>query len=825
MKRRFCTRPGFFLAAVVVFQMLTLSAAITRADVFTWSGDCETANWYDCCSIGWCDPDDLIVRYGNNWGREACGPDTLATPSGTDYVHLVNSDIDLNGDASVYQLSLDADSRLGIQGDGYTFMLTLTGPQLQNDGTIIINEVPTWASALDFQQDATLSGTGDVQLNAAGLGALLSSAADATLTQAAGHRIHGRGLITAGLENHGDVVADVAGQTLELLTHDKANHGLMQAVGSAYLDLENCILTQSATGQLAAEGGTVRLQTGVTVVGGTLSGEPIYSNGQNALSDVTLETGAWLGVLGTSGTPTLTLTGSTITNEGTILVNYAGSWASAVYVANDLTLAGGGEVQLNAGGINARIDAPSGVTLTHAAGHTIRGRGEIKAALVNDGDVIADVPAEVLLLGTYDKVNNSMMKAAGGQLRLDGMTVTQSAQGLLQADGGVVCLGNGATVAGGALSGSPIYNEYSNTLSDVTLAADAWVGIRGDFSRPTLTLTGSTVTNNGTIVVNRDASRASALNVASNLTLTGSGDVLLNATSVNAQLNTASGVTLTHGANHTIHGTSEINAAMVNFGTVRADVGGQWLAINPQSPGVENRGTVEILAGCNLQINTASLFTQTAGQTVVGGALAVSGGALNLQGGVLAGAGTISGTVDNAAASVEPGTSAGTLTINGGYTQGAAGTLYIQLTGTSAGQYDKLAVSGAASLGGTLHAEPIGGFVPEVGQQFTVMTFGSRTGEFASISGPGQYDVTYNATNVTLTVLSTGLPGDLNCDGAVNNFDVDPFILALISSQNGVPEAYYDAYPDCDIMLADVNTDGSITLFDVDPFVALLTGK
>lgn len=61
--------------------------------------------------------------------------------------------------------------------------------------------------------------------------------------------------------------------------------------------------------------------------------------------------------------------------------------------------------------------------------------------------------------------------------------------------------------------------------------------------------------------------------------------------------------------------------------------------------------------------------------------------------------------------------------------------------------------------------------------------------------------------------------GDLNCDGAVNAFDIDPFVLALTS-----PAAYQVAFPDCDINLADINSDGEINAFDIDPFVELLTG-
>ena len=63
------------------------------------------------------------------------------------------------------------------------------------------------------------------------------------------------------------------------------------------------------------------------------------------------------------------------------------------------------------------------------------------------------------------------------------------------------------------------------------------------------------------------------------------------------------------------------------------------------------------------------------------------------------------------------------------------------------------------------------------------------------------------------------LLGDLNCDGVLNAFDIDPFVLALTD-----PAGYAAAFPDCDIMLGDINEDGTIDAFDIDPFVELLTG-
>ncbi|QOJ13523.1 MAG: hypothetical protein HRU75_02205 [Planctomycetia bacterium] len=61
------------------------------------------------------------------------------------------------------------------------------------------------------------------------------------------------------------------------------------------------------------------------------------------------------------------------------------------------------------------------------------------------------------------------------------------------------------------------------------------------------------------------------------------------------------------------------------------------------------------------------------------------------------------------------------------------------------------------------------------------------------------------------------LPGDMNCDGVVTNFDIDPFVLALVD-----PEAWMAAYPNCPILNGDVNGDGTFTNFDIDPFVELL---
>ena len=62
------------------------------------------------------------------------------------------------------------------------------------------------------------------------------------------------------------------------------------------------------------------------------------------------------------------------------------------------------------------------------------------------------------------------------------------------------------------------------------------------------------------------------------------------------------------------------------------------------------------------------------------------------------------------------------------------------------------------------------------------------------------------------------LLGDCNCDGFVNVFDIDAFVLALTDAQQ------WAATYSCDIRNCDCNCDGSVNVFDIDPFVQCLTG-
>ena len=62
-----------------------------------------------------------------------------------------------------------------------------------------------------------------------------------------------------------------------------------------------------------------------------------------------------------------------------------------------------------------------------------------------------------------------------------------------------------------------------------------------------------------------------------------------------------------------------------------------------------------------------------------------------------------------------------------------------------------------------------------------------------------------------------GNRGDANCDEAVNVFDIDPFVLAMVN------QVQWEAAFHCNYLAAaDLNCDGEVNAFDIDPFVACL---
>ncbi|MBL8880461.1 MAG: hypothetical protein JNG88_15215, partial [Phycisphaerales bacterium] len=91
-------------------------------------------------------------------------------------------------------------------------------------------------------------------------------------------------------------------------------------------------------------------------------------------------------------------------------------------------------------------------------------------------------------------------------------------------------------------------------------------------------------------------------------------------------------------------------------------------------------------------------------------------------------------------------------------------------------------------------------------------------GSFSTV-GPADAPIV-SANFARYGCISTVNRGDLNCDGLVNAYDIDAFVLAMQDAAR-----YADTYPDCRIQNADTNADGAVNNFDIDSFVALLAGE
>jgi hypothetical protein len=165
---------------------------------------------------------------------------------------------------------------------------------------------------------------------------------------------------------------------------------------------------------------------------------------------------------------------------------------------------------------------------------------------------------------------------------------------------------------------------------------------------------------------------------------------------------------------------------------------------------IDVQGRVDVAAGQTFHFHGA--YSQSGGTTDV-----ASGGVLQanpaLSGGVLQGGGQVSGNLSNSGGTVRPGTSPGTLTVNGNYTQGAGGTLASEIA--SASSFDRLSVSGTATLDGTLAIAS--SHDPAASETFEILSAATRTGTFASVTGdqlPGKhYETNYGSDDVTLSVV------------------------------------------------------------------------
>jgi len=668
--------------------------------------------------------------------------------------------------------------------------LTVTG-DLADNGEISVNPGHYGVDIVSIT-NGTVSGTGAIILNEGGAYAELNG----TLIQSAGHTISGYGQINAALTNNGLVNANVSGGTLAVLGAT-ANNNVMEATNGGVLEIGAITVTQGSNGELLANGGNLQFDNGSAISGGTLNtganGGTYAVQGNATFDSLTNNSTVYKADMGT-----LTVTGN-LTDNGSIVVNTDFYGGDAISFSGG-TVSGTGSIILNEGGGYAVLNG----TLTQSAGHTISGNGQINAALTNNGTVNANggstYNGSSLVLQTSDMTNNNVMEATnGGQLEVNGITVSQGTNGEILADGGNVQFEGGAKISGGALNtgtNGGYYSLYGNATFDV-LTNNSTVYISNN---DTLTVTGD-LTDNGEILVNGNYYGNDIITVSGG-TVSGSGSIVLNVGGAGAQLNG----TLTQASGHTITGNGEINAALINNGTVNAN-GGTTLSVTGATT---NNGLMQASNGGTLAI-ASGVLTNFSGTTLTGGSYEVdANSAINLPGSITTNAATVtlSGANSNFSAINSLTNNQGSFYLKNGRAFATAGDLVndglVNIDSTSS-----LLVNGALS-------EPNHGTVIVNGTLTGIVTVGSGSfiGGGGTVNGP-----------ITVGQGGTSYPGDPKILSATSveyqDGSTAEFAIATTRDSSQPPTAGVD-YDQIDITgntLDELQIDPGTTtlLFNLEP--------
>jgi hypothetical protein len=284
---------------------------------------------------------------------------------------------------------------------------------------------------------------------------------------------------------------------------------------------------------------------------------------------------------------------------------------------------------------------------------------------------------------------------------------------------------NGGTIAGGAVvttNGAALVVN-TGTLDGVTINGDLDVGrtVNGG----TLTMADGLVLNGTMWLGNPGNGNWGRVDFGGNQVLGGNGTVVFGAvtdTRFNTIRASAGGSTLVIGTGVTMHGqTGNIgysayfggpgDAKIINQGTIAADVSGGTIAIFGNE--FDNQGLLAMKAGGIVAPN--ALTNMNLGSLVV---------------------------------------DTGVLTLGSTFIQ-QSGTLDFGLNGTN--DFGQAQINGPAVLGGVLRAHLGTGFIPDIGDSFSVLKYGTNTLSFTKLDLPLSSVWQTNAQNGILSLVVTGV--------------------------------------------------------------------
>jgi autotransporter-associated beta strand protein len=390
---------------------------------------------------------------------------------------------------------------------------------------------------------------------------------------------------------------------------------------------------------------------------------------------------------------------------------------------------------------------------TYTAGVSVTGNDIFGISFFLQNSVLYDLSDNAIGYVPFFVTDADLATTTGGPLFLSGGNVPLGLAGVISGPGGLL-------LASGGIAQLSATNTYTGPT---LIAAGGQLYISG----PGSIAASSGVMNNGLF----DISRA-WLPVAIQA-LTGNGLVSLGSQTliITNAAGTFAGTIADGGAYPGVGGSVTIAGGNQTFSGNNTYTGGTLVAAGSLTLTGSMIGSLGILPGATF--NSTGGYSVAPGQLLVndgtfqslGGAslasqgLLINNGQLNsnvVSSGFLAGNGIINGNVMSSGITA-PGTSIGTLTVSGNYTQTPSGS-YLAETNAQ-GQSDKLNIGGTATLAGTLTTAPQPGvYAPRT--NYTLLTAqGGVNGAYTNVTSPYAFlqpTVTYDANNAYLALTING---------------------------------------------------------------------
>jgi YVTN family beta-propeller protein len=672
------------------------------------------------------------------------GATMLATGTGSAIQLLGGADIEggtITSAAGAYLGSMSS-----VTLDGSTLgMLTINGiftvsnneevvllGTINNTGliSVISNNANTF---ITFSSTVTLTGGGTVTLSQAiSNGQPILRNVDNGALINVNNLIQGSGQIGNNdlpITNQSGGVIDANGTfPLQLNNGTVTNLGLLEATSGGTLTVNVLVINKTSTILSTGAGSAIQLLGGADIQGGTITSAAGAYFG--SMSSVTLD-GSTQGTLTISGTFTvsnnqeLVLLG-TINNTGliSVLSNNANTF---ITFSGPVTLTGSGTVTLTQAISNGQpILRNIGNGAVTNVNNLIQGSGQIgnNGLLITNqaGGVINANGAFPLQFNSGTVTNLGLAEAtAGGTLQVYVTVVNKGGTLLATGSTSAVQFDGGSDIQGGTISSAS--GAYLGCMNTTTLD--------GSTAQGAVTITGTYTVSNGeeTVLLG---------------TINNTGLISVLSDNANTFLTFNAAVTLTG------NGTITMSQAISNGQPILRNIG-------------------------NGAVTNVNNLIQGSGQLGNNGLVVINGPAGTISANGAYPLNLTSATFTNQGLFVDDGPSNPGVVTTTGYTQASTGRFEVAiggLGGPAAGsQYSQLQNTGTATLAGELDVVLIDGFVPSVGNSFTIITSGSIVGQFTTINSSALpigmvWSATYNATSVVLTAsASTGGSSTLTITG------------------------------------------------------------